>query len=122
MKHALEELAAALFDNCAIDVTVETNDSVHSCRAVPARTKQEVRSEYDGVLEIEAQTLDFLFYPSDYDCDPQIGDVVNVVGTGERYAVTGQYENRTLGSTTWRWSDSYHILKRVHTKRIESNE
>lgn len=65
----------------------------------------------DGDVSIDFKRRDFLILASSLAFEPETGDRILYNGV--------THEVLSLGSGgCWRWSDDYHILRRVHTKEI----
>ena len=87
--------------------------------AIKAQTSFEQTDE-EG-LTTWAESIDFLIAPDDLvlnqvQLEPQAGDQIQeLIGSNlclfEVMALDGQ--------TTWRWTDPYRTLRRVHTKQVE---
>ncbi len=71
------------------------------------KTDYEVADDYGAT--IQTQVIDFLILASELEFPPQAGDVI--------VANNSNYETMSLaGQGCWRWSDSYKITYRIHTK------
>ena len=81
--------------------------------ATYGRTDVEVADE--SGLTIIAHVWDFLINVESLALEPEPGDVI--IADGRRYEVM-----RLGGGGCWRWSDSYRVTMRIHTKDVGANE
>lgn len=82
---------------------------------IVARSDHDMITKYGA--EITALVQDFIIPTEQYAPDPQIGDRI-VRDNGTIYAVADTGERYEYDTNCWRWSDSYHRMRRVHAKQV----
>ena len=82
-------------------------------KAVLGATLFEAPDDYGIVTRTE--TRDFLVAVEEMPDEPQKGDAF--LWNATRYEVLS-----AKGEPCWRWSDAYHLIRRIHTKEIGHEE
>ena len=82
-------------------------------RAVVGTTLFQADDGYGVVTSVESR--DFIISAGDLPDEPEKGDAV--VWAGRTYEVLAP-----SGAPCWRWSDPYHVMRRVHTKETGKEE
>ena len=114
----LQESAIWLRDQCRDALSVlaiyqPKDGEGREIRAVLGTTLFEAPEDYGIVTRTE--TRDFLVSAEDMPEEPKKGDAFH--WNASRYEVLS-----AKGEPCWRWSDSYHLIRRIHTKEIAHPE
>lgn len=122
MNDALNMLADMISQSCAIPVAIHAGGQTVLATASPGMTRQHGMSEDSYVaVGVSSQACRWFLKADVFPCEPEIGDTIKVVETDELWEVCAFHDNkhRSVGKVIWQWSDSYHTMISVNTKRVE---